>query len=388
MGDLGSGAIQAFLFGLFAGLTGILAAITGPTYDGLVVPEMQPGALYPSLSGGGASYLTLAVQFSDYLVANLVDPATALVGVALAVTFLARAMLGRSGRSVEPLLGRLVLAVLLANFTLPLSGAILDLAGATYPVLAGWDGGVWQHWVNLAGWGELQFSWDNGALAFIITFALFALVLGLAAAIALRDALLGVLLVLLPVLTLLWPIPTLAPLARRAWLWYGELSFLPCVVVVPLELAVHTPTVLLLLGYLTAAIAAPAFLSVAERNLASLGFTSAGSAVGGALQRGLATASRTTSSYVTPAARLPGLSPEGRAAAGSAGRAFAGASFPASLPIAAGEFLGMGTVQLAHHLARVAVPQHRFNVSRSSAASSSSAATSPRSPPSGGPGGG
>ncbi len=354
MTDWTGPAIQAFLFTLFAGLTAILAAVIGPTYDNLLVPELAPGALFPSFPppAGSTSFLAGATAFSGYLISNLVDPAIALVAVGVALVFLARAFFGAWRGRLEPLLGRLVVAVLLANFTLPVAGAILGLAAATYPMIASWDGGAWQHWMALAGVGELSFSWDNGALAFVLTFALFALVMALAAAVALRDALLAVLLVLLPVLTILWPIPTFAPAARRAWLWFGELAFLPCVVVIPLELAVGAPNILMLLGYLTVAVGAPAIVNVAGSSLSSVGFGNAGAAVGGALQRGLGAASMAAGGVVRPLEQVPGLAKPLQGAAGSAGRTLGRAAFPASIPLLAGDFLGRGASHLVSHLTR------------------------------------
>jgi hypothetical protein len=197
--DVSSAGLQAFLFALFAGLNAILTAITGPAYDNLLVPELDPSSLFPPLGvGGSGGFLGTAASFSSYLLVNLVDPLIALVGLGVALAYLGRSFLGRWAGAVEPLLARLVLSVLIANFTLPIAGAILDLAAAVFPLIAGYDGGLWRHWVFLAGYGEAQFSWDNGVLAFVITFAMFSLVLLLCAAVALRDAMLAVLLVLLP----------------------------------------------------------------------------------------------------------------------------------------------------------------------------------------------
>ena len=353
MVDLSSAGIQAILFAFFAGLTGIIAAVIGPTYDGLVVPALDPAALYPALPAGVSSsdtFLSHGAAFSTYLVANLVDPAIALVGVGVALAYLGRALLGRWAGRAEPLFARLVLSVLLANFTIPLAGAVLAIAGSAYPVIAGWDHGRWQHWVNLGGFGGAAFAWDNGLLAFVISFALFSLVLLLATAIALRNALLAVLLVLLPAFTLLWPIPALAPLARRAWLWFGELAFLPCVLVIPLELAVGAPNILLLLGYLTVAVASPGLISVAGNHLSGLGFPSAGAAVTGGIQRGMLAASRAGQGAVGPIGRVASVAGPVRSIAGIASRSLGGAAFPAALPILAGEFLGHGTAHLVRHL--------------------------------------
>ena len=349
--DVSSAGLQAFLFALFAGLNAILAAITGPAYDHLLVPELQTSSLFPPLVGGGSgSFLGTAASFSGYLLVNLVDPAIALVGLGVALAYLGRAFLGRWATAVEPLLARLVLSVLIANFSLPIAGAILDLAASVFPIIAGYDGGLWEHWVYLAGVGEARFSWDNGVLAFVLSFALFSLVLLLSAAVALRDAMLAVLLVLLPLFTLCWPIPPIASLARRAWLLFAELAFLPCVLVIPLELAVGAPSILLLLGYLTAALSTPALLSVAGSQLQAIGFPSAGGAVTGGMQRGLASASSAGGNWLRP---MGGLVPSGsgaQAAVGAAGRGLSAGSFPGTLPLLAADFLGKGTAHLVRHL--------------------------------------
>ncbi|MGI0132843.1 MAG: hypothetical protein ACREDK_07135 [Thermoplasmata archaeon] len=344
--------VRSFLFGIFGGLTAILAAVTGPTYDNIVVPELAPGALFPALPpdpGGGASYLGQAADFSSYLLLHLVDPAIVLVALGVGVGYLLRAFLGPVGPKLDALVPRLVFAVILANFTLPVAGGILGLAGGVYPVIAGFDGGAWQHWVNLVGGGELAFSWDNGALAFVLSFVLFTLVLLLALLLGLRTALLAVLLVLLPAFTLLWPIPTLRPLARRAWLLFGELAFLPCAIVIPLELGVGSPTVILAVGYLTVAVSSPSLLSVAGSHLTSFGFPSAGGAVSSSTQRGLSLAALGVGSFASPLAEPARALERGRAAGGIAA-AIGRAPFPASIPMVAADVLGRGTAHLAHYL--------------------------------------
>ncbi|MCI4370152.1 MAG: hypothetical protein L3J81_02335, partial [Thermoplasmata archaeon] len=72
-----SDVVQAFLFALFAVLTTALWAVTMPTYNNLLVPELLPAAAYPPIfpsNGAAPSFLTLAAHFSAYLVANVVDP--------------------------------------------------------------------------------------------------------------------------------------------------------------------------------------------------------------------------------------------------------------------------------------------------------------------------
>jgi hypothetical protein len=343
--------MQALLFALFAALTAVLTDVVGATYNNLLVPELDTSSLYPSLgAGGGTAYLHLAATLSTFVLTGIVDPAIGLVGLAVGIAYLGRAFLGRWGAGVEPLLARLVLAVLVANFSLPIAGALLDLAGATYPVIAGFDGGAWRSWTALAGYGSVSFSWDNGALAFVVTFALFSVVLLLAAAVALRDALLAVLLVLLPLFTLLWPIPTFAPLARRAWLMFGELAFLPCVLIIPLELAVGSSSVLLLLGYLVAALATPSLVSLAGAQLTQAGFPSAGGVVANGVQRGLGVASLAVGSFLGPVGALAKGSSTTGQLLGSTGRALGGSSFPAAAPLVAADVLGRGAAHLVGHL--------------------------------------
>lgn len=344
--------VRAFLFGIFGGLTAILSAITGPTYDNIVVPEMDPGALFPPLppmAGGGSSLLGQAANFSAFLLVRVVDPAIVVVALGIGIGYLLRSFLGPAGPKLEALLPRLVVAVILANFTVPVASGLLGTAGALFPVVAGFDGGAWQHWVNLVGPGELSFSWDNGALAFVLSLVLFTLVLLLALLIGLRSALLAVLLVLLPIFTLVWPIATLRPLARRAWLLFGELCFLPCVLVIPLELGVGAPSVILAVGFLTVAVSSPSLLSVAGSHLTNFGFPSAGGAVSGATQRGLSLAALGVGSYSSPLTEGPRALQRGRVVGGLSA-AVGRAPFPASIPMAAADFIGRGTAHLAHHL--------------------------------------
>lgn len=351
--------IQAILFGIFAGLTAVLAAILGPTYDNLVVPELLPAALYPvwpSGAGSPGSFLSSAAGFSAFLLVRVVDPAVALVAVAVGVVYLVRAASSRLAARLSGFLPRLLVAVLLANFALPVAGAVFRLAGALYPEIEGYDGGAWQHWVNLAGPGELGFSWDNGALAFIVTFVLFSLVLLLGVVVAARDALLSVLVVLLPLATLLWPLPVLGQLARRAWLLFVELAFLPCVLVVPLELAVGASNILLLLGYLTIAVSTPSLVSLAGAQLASAGFPGGGPAVTGGIQRGLAVASLAGSSYFRPLTGV-GRVGGGRGSASSLARTSGSTSVPAAIPVLTGEALGWGAHHVFRHIVRRGGPR-------------------------------
>jgi hypothetical protein len=349
--DLGN-LIQAILFSLFAGLTAIVSAVVGPTYDNLLVPELSPSALYPALTGsaGSGTYLGAAAQFSAYTLAAVVDPAIALVALGVALLYLSKTMVSRWAVRLDGLLPRLVISVVAANFTLPIAGAVLGIAGSLFPVFAGWDGGAWQHWVNLAGYGQVSFSWDNGALAFVLSIVEFALVFALVLAVGLRDALLAVLLVLLPVFTLVWPFRPLSLLARRAWFLFAELAFLPCVLVVPLELAVHSPSIVLLVGFLGCAVASPYLLSLAGTHLTAFGFPSSAGVAGAGVQRGLSAAPGAASSYASPAVNATRTSgPLAQAAAGVT-RAAGSAAAPVAAPLAVGQLVGHGALHLVRHL--------------------------------------
>ncbi len=353
MTDVVGPIVQAVLFALFAGLTLALQEITGPTYQGLLVPELAPSALFPPFPGGAGSFYARPIAFSEYLLVHVADPAVVLVALALGLLYLARSFLGRELVRLEGALPRAIVYVVLGNLAVPLAGAVLDLAGSIYPTVAGFDGGAWQNWASLAGVGGISFSWDNGALAFIVSFVLFGLVLALAAAVALRDAVVAVLIVLLPVLTIAGGVPFLRPLARRAWLLFAEAAFLPCVLVIPLELAVGSPSVLLLLGYLAVALGSPALLSLAGNQLSQLGYPSAGGALSGGLQRGLGIASLAAGSYLKPlsgAAKGAGAGRQTLSGLSSAVGSATKAPLPAAIPLAVGELLGRGGLHLARHL--------------------------------------
>jgi hypothetical protein len=338
---------QGLLFSIFAVLTAVLWAITGPTYNGLFVPEMGSSALFPPISGG-SSYLSGAADFSGYLIVHLVDPAVVLVALAVGLLYLARAVLGRDPARLDSLLPWLVVYVVLANLAVPIAGALLGLAGATYPVIAGFDGGAWQNWSNLDSSGSIQFSWDNGALAFVLSLVIFSLVILLALVIAVRDALLGVLLVALPMLTLVGAVPALRPVARRAWFLFGEAAFLPCILVIPLELAVGAPSVLLLAAYLTVAVGSPILISSAGSHLQSLGFPSAGSTLSQGVQRGLSVASMGATSYLQPIASSSRAA--GAKALSGTMSAASKVPLPVSAPLAAGNLLGQGAAHLVRHM--------------------------------------
>ncbi len=339
--------VQAILFAIFGGLTITIALVTGPTYDNLLVPELSPDRLFPVLSQtSGGSFYSVAGSFSNYLLENLVDPAVAILILGIGIAYLARASWSRFSPRLESLFPRMLIAIVVANFSVPIAGAILGLVGATYPIVAAFDGGKWQHWTNLAGVGFIGFSWDNGALAFVLSFVLFGLVLLLALAVAIRDALLAVLIVLLPIFTLLWPLPSFAPLARRAWKLFGELAFWPCVVLIPLELAVGSTSVLLLVALLAIALGSPVLLSTAGTHITAFGLPAVSSVVGGGTQRGLGTASQAAGGYLRP------LSHSGASGsiAGSASRTLGSTTFPATMPVLAAEFLGRGAGHLIRHL--------------------------------------
>ncbi len=352
---------QAILFGLFTAGTAVLELIIEPTYDNLVVPELSAPSLYPSLAhpGAGNGFLAVAVRFSDFLVTNLVDPSIALVLVALAGLYLLRSFSYTVGTRLEPLLPRLVIAVLGANFTIPLVAALLSLSGDTFRLLSGFDGGAWRQWTNLFPAGGAAFSWDNGVLAFVVSFALFSMVLALAMVVALRDAMIAVLVVLLPLFTLLWALPPLSGLARRGWTLLVELAFVPAAMLVPLELAVGSSSIILLLAYLSIAVGTPYLISISRTQLGGMGFPSAGATLTGGLQRGLAVASLTSQGAANSLASA--VPSSGRAAqVGSSVRSIANqfgkAPLPGGVALAAGHAVIEGSRHLARHLRTVPAP--------------------------------
>lgn len=348
-----SSLIQELLFLLFAGLTAIAEAVVGPTYDHLLVPELAPPSLYPTLAitgGPAASYLAVAARFSTFTVGAIVDPAIALAAIAVGLLYLARSFVARWHATFDALLPRLVISVVAANFAVPIAAALVAVGGSLYPVLAGWDGGAWQHWVNLDGYAGIAFSWDNGAIAFALSMVEFLLVVGLVLAVGLRDALLASLLVLLPIFTLLWPFAPLAGLARRAWLLFVELVFVPCVLVVPLELAVGSPSAVLLVGFLACALGSPYLVSVAGTHLAAFGFPSSGGVVSAGTQRGLSSTSSGATAYLGPVTGTARGSGAVASALGGAARAAGSASAPAAPPLAAAHLVGHGALHLVRHL--------------------------------------
>lgn len=351
--------VQAILFALFAAGTAALNLVIQPTYNNLVVPELSAPSLYPSLvhPGAGSGFLAVAVRFSDFLVTNLVDPSIALVLVTLAGLYLLRSFSSTVGTRLEPLLPRLVIAVLGANFTIPIVAVLLSLSGDAFRLVASFDGGAWRQWANLVPAGGATFSWDNGVLAFVVSFALFSMVLALAMVVALRDAMIAVLVVLLPLFTLFWTLPPLSSLARRGWTLLVELAFVPAVILVPLELAVGSPSILLVLAYLSIAVGTPYLISVSRTQLGGMGFPSAGAALSGGLQRGLTVASLTshgTANSVAAASGSVGRStPVGssiRSVVSQLGRA----PLPGGVALGAGEAVFQGSRHLVRQLRRPA----------------------------------
>ncbi|HTT16960.1 MAG TPA: hypothetical protein VMH49_06370 [Thermoplasmata archaeon] len=345
--------VQTLLFLMFIDITALVNAVIGPTYDNLLVPEMAPHALYPAVLAAHpvpADYLGQAASFSSYLLTGVVDPVVALVALGIAFLYLGRTVVARWASSFDALVPRLVLAVVAANFTVPICAALLGLAGGLYPVVAGWDGGAWRQWVHLSGYGAVGLTWDNGVVAFVLSLVEFTVVFSLVLAIGLRDAVLAVLIVVLPLVTLLWPFRPLASVPRRAWLLFLELAFLPCVLVVPLELAVDSPNPVLLLGYLSAALASPFLLSIAGTHLVALGFPSASTVTQSGVGRGLAAAPAAVGGLALPAAGAArGAGAAGQALAGAT-RAAGGASLPLAMPAALHELLGHGASAVVRHL--------------------------------------
>lgn len=290
--------VQAVLFALFAALNVLINTVIGPFYNNVFVPEMDPQALYPSYMAASHSsnIFSAGAAMSDYVVVNLVDPVAVLVIVVVGVLYLLRASLPGKSQVWTGLAPRLVLGVLLSNIVLPLSWLLWSLAALVYGPLFSYGGGAWQDYGNLVPIGGISFSWDNGVITFIVSLVLLSLVLALAFLIAFRDALIAVLLVLLPPLTLMWPIPPLSGFARRAWRLFGEMAFLPSLVVIPLELAVGSPSVLMVGGLLAVAVGMPMLITQVGASLSSSGFPHVGSITTSGVSGGYDKATRASSS--------------------------------------------------------------------------------------------
>ncbi len=285
--DWGS-VVNAVLFAIFGAVTAAIQAVVGPTYDNLFVPEMAPTALYAPFVGPGHANNLFAqgAAFSNYVLVGVVDPLAVLVMVVIGVLYLVRASLPSLGTMWTGLVPRLVLGILLANMVLPLAGMLWDIAAAVYPIFYTYGGGQWQSYGNIVAPGAVSFTWDNGLLAFVASMALLSLVLVLTLLVAVRDALLAVLLVLLPPLTLLWPIPGLSGLAGRAWRLFGEMVFLPSLLVVPLALAVGAPSILVVLALFSVAVSLPVLVSQVGGSLSGGGFPHGGSLSYGGMLNG------------------------------------------------------------------------------------------------------
>lgn len=334
--------VRAILFALFAALAAALTAVIGPTYDGLLVPQLAPSVAYAAWSGGNV--FATGVNFSNTLLVELVDPAAVLVIAVVGILYLVRAVM--PSPKLAHLAPRLIIGVLVANFVLPITSALWQVSAAIYPVFYGLGGGAWQSYGNLVGPGALSFSWDNGAVAFVVSLVLFSMVLMLAFLVAFRTALLAVLLVLLPPLTLLWAIPAAAPIARKAWTLFVEMTFLPGLLIVPLALAVGAPSILLTLGFFSVALAMPQILSAAGHSASQMGLPSAGNIVAGGLADGARTGSQNASGFLrsgsgglTQGMRQGwgggsgGAQATGRAAGGSSGSAGSAAAGPAGVVV-------------------------------------------------------
>lgn len=316
--------VQAILFALFAAITAAVSAVIEPTYDLLFVPQMSPSVAFASWSGG--DLYAQAAAFSNFLLVTVVDPLAILVIVGVGFLYLARATL--PSPRLSGLAPRLLIALLAANLVIPLASAAWEVAGAIYPIFYNYQGGAWQTYANLVGPGGITLSWDNGLVALIVSLVLLTLVFLLAFLVAFRSALVGVLLVLLPLLTLLWALPPVAGLARRGWSLFVEMTFLPCFLVVPLVLAVGSSNVLLTLSLFAVAVSMPQLLSLAGSSLSQLGFPHGGATVGGGFSRAVDSTQQSSSTIAQGGARgfLRGFQSGRGAATGSAAAKAGGAS--------------------------------------------------------------
>ncbi len=324
--------VQAVLFAIFSVLTEAVNVVIGPAYETLFVPEMAPSSAYAPylLHADTGSLFYRGAEMSEFVLVNIVDPVAILVIITVGLLYLLRATLPEKAYSWTNLAPRLVIGVLLSNAVLPLTWMLWEVAATVYLPIYSYGGGAWQTYANIVPMGGLNFAWDNGMIAFIASMVLLSLVLTLAFLLAFRDALLAVLLVLLPAVTLLWPIPPLAGLAKRAWWLFAEMTFLPTLVVIPLALAVGSGSVLLVIGLFAAAAGMPLLLSQAGGNLSSAGFPHTGSITTGGVANGYDKAGRAAGTSLRAGGQ--GFSSGKGAVSGgaSAGGKAAGSSFAGS----------------------------------------------------------
>lgn len=286
--------VQAILFALFGALTAAVAVVTAPTYDNLFVPEMSPASAFASWTGGNV--FAAAVDLSNTLLTELVDPLAVLVIAAVGFLYMVRSVY--PSPKLTGLAPKLLFALLVANLVIPLTSVVWQLAGGVYPVFYEYGGGAWRSYSNLVGPGAVDLSWDNGVLGLVVSWILFGLVLLLAFLIAFRGALVAVLLVVLPPLTLLYPLPGARAIARRAWILFVEMAFLPCFVVIPLVLAVGSGSVLVTLGLFAVALAMPQILSSSGTAISHAGFPNTSFTVAGGLTQGAGTAQETATGWL------------------------------------------------------------------------------------------
>lgn len=344
-----SGTVQAILFAIFAAITGAVTSVAGPTYDNLLVPSLAPASIYAPLTGGGGAtggLFAAGTTMSNDLLVNIVDPLAILVFMGVGILYLVRAVIPSRAGKLADLAPRLVVGILLANAVLPVVGLLWDVAGAIYPVVYSYQGGEWQTFTNLVPNSAISFSWDNGVLSFIASLAILVLVLLLTFLVAFRDALIAVLLVLLPPLTLLWPLPPFSGLAKRAWRLFFEMAILPSALVVPLALAVGLPSLLLVLALFAVAVGMPQLISIVGNSLHGLGFPNAGSVVSQGLMGGVRSASGVaTTAGRQGAAGLASALPKG--VTGAVGGSLGPASVAGGLAWGAGKGLGTLGTKLA-----------------------------------------
>lgn len=293
--------VLTLLFAIF----NIFAWVTAQqTYDNLFIPEMKPYNLFPSLLNGNQKNLfSASASLSNYILINIIDPILIILLLIIGFIYLGKVFLPSWNEKFRELIPRFVIATVVANFTVYISGIILEFGLATYIVLYGYGDKNWQHFGKLyplfvTPWG------NNSLLEFILKVVVIFTIVTLSMVIAIRTSLIAVLIVLLPIGSIMWIFPQTRQYAKKIWVIFIEMVFLPFFVLIPLILATSindtdTYGFLLTTGMLLIAAGMPYFISNYGGSIAHMGMDKVSSFINYGLSTGMSLSSMpiTTGGY-------------------------------------------------------------------------------------------
>lgn len=279
-----------------------------------VVTEMQPSHLYPPLldngypwaeievGHGGRSLLHGAIWIQQnivmrYFVNTLFIIILLLVGVAYLYHDLFEQFLNTRLRTFLP---RIVFGLILAYTNIYIIEALMTLAKGGYVLLYNAPGPFksWQRpdfleWIipeyAHAGtwWGGVLDWLAKGYLGFIWVFVVQLEVLSILLMVTIRDFLLAVILVLLPIASLLLIHPWTQRIGSRLWWLAIDLVFLPIVMIIPLMLlGLVRNSVSFTIAGLTIVIGSLYLIALEPFVLTGAGFSRAGTVLAGGLAGG------------------------------------------------------------------------------------------------------